>query len=191
MRFLLNPVAWEAHPDNPRALGYVRCERTRLEGPPGQQVAVGTGEYERIRADLVLVSIGYKGVAVPGAEPWFDETRGTMIHQQGKVDGATGELGGLYTVGWLKRGPTGIIGSNITDAKDTVATILQDAETEFRFDAELGDLESLLKGCTVVDWEGYLRIEAAENSQKRTDEQPREKIVDVERQIEIATGKVP
>ena len=124
LRFLMNPVAFEAHPDNPNALGFVRCERTRLEGEPGQQKAVGTGEYESVPADLALVSIGYKGMALPGTKDWFDEARGVMVHQHGKVDGATSTMGGLYTVGWIKRGPTGIIGTNIMDAKDTVVNIV-------------------------------------------------------------------
>ena len=192
LRFLLNPVAFEPHPTKPSALGSVRCERTRLEGEAGHQRAVGTGEYESIPADLALVSIGYKGTAIPGVEKWFDEARGVMVHQNGKVDSATSNSGGLYTVGWVKRGPTGIIGSNITDAKDTVATIVQDAETDFdtiSLSSSSMDLDALLADCAVVTWEGYQRIQAAEASGKRSEDQPREKIVDLKRQIEIGTGK--
>lgn len=191
LRFLLNPVAYEAHPDKPGVLGSVRCERTRLEGEAGQQRAVGTGEYESVPADLALVSIGYKGVALPGMEEWFDGRRGVMVHQAGKVDGPTSTMGGLYTVGWLKRGPTGIIGTNIMDAKDTVATIIQDAETDFdaiSLPASSLDLDALLADCAVVTWEGYQQIQKAEASGKRTEDQPREKIVDLERQIEIGTS---
>lgn len=192
LRFLMNPVAFEAHPDNSNSLGSVRCERTRLEGEARQQRAVGTGEYESIPADLALVSIGYKGIALSGVEQWFDDSRGAMIHQHGKVDAPTSTMGGLYTVGWLKRGPSGIIGSNIMDAKDTVATIVQDAETEFNAihlsSTSLSALDDLLADCAVVTWEGYQRIEAAESSGKRSEDQPREKIVDLHRQIEIATS---
>eukprot|EP00977_Amphora_coffeiformis_P018177 scaffold6271_cov171-Amphora_coffeaeformis.AAC.3 len=188
LRFLMNPIGFEPHPENPTSLGAVLCERTRLEGEPGQQSAVGTGEFESIPADLALVSIGYKGLAIPGVEGWFDEARGVMKHENGKVDGVTSTLGGLYTVGWMKRGPTGIIGSNITDAKDTVATIVQDAETDF-VEEKSGDVESILSGCAVVTWEGYRRIEAAEASQKRSEDQPREKIVELDRQREIGTSK--
>jgi adrenodoxin-NADP+ reductase len=181
---LLNPQEFEASDDTPTALGSVSCERTKLEGDAGEQKAVGTGEYESVPADLALVSIGYKGVALPGVETWFDTSRGTMVHEHGRVEGASGTNGGLYAVGWLKRGPTGIIGTNITDAKDTVATIVQDAETDFALEKS-GDIESLLSASQVVDWAGYQRIEAVEASEKRSAAQPREKIVDLKRQREI------
>jgi NADPH-dependent glutamate synthase beta subunit-like oxidoreductase len=63
------------------------------------------------------VSIGYKGVAIEGSEPWFDESRGVMKNQHGLVDAANSDMnmGGLYVSGWLKRGPSGIIGTNIGD----------------------------------------------------------------------------
>lgn len=189
LRFLMNPTDFQPNPENTTSLGSVRCERTRLEGEPGQQRAVGTGEFEIIPADLALISIGYKGLAIPGVENWFDDIQGVLKHRNGKVDGVTSTLGGLYTVGWLKRGPTGIIGSNITDAKDTVATILQDAEIDF-VEEKSGDVESLLSGHAIVTWKGYQRIEAAEASQKRSEDQPREKIVELERQIQIGTSEL-
>lgn len=189
LRFLMNPVEFECHPEKETSVGAVRCERTRLEGGSGQQRAVGTGEFESIPADLVLLSIGYKGLVIPGVEKWFDGTRGVMKHDNGKVDGATSTLGGLYAVGWLKRGPTGIIGTNITDAKDTVSTIVQDAEKDL-IERKSGDVESFLSECAAVTWEGYRRIEAAEASRKRSEDQPREKIVDLDRQIDIGTARV-
>jgi adrenodoxin-NADP+ reductase len=188
LRFLLNPKKFEPHDESSSALGSVACERTRLDGDAGKQKAVGTGEFETLSADLALVSIGYKGVALPGVEKWFDASHGTMVHEHGRVEGALGADGGLYAVGWLKRGPTGIIGTNITDAKDTVATIVQDSETDFNSEKS-GDIESLLSGSQVVDWEGYRRIEAVEASEKRSAAQPREKIVDIQRQREIGARR--
>lgn len=192
LRFLLNPTEYESHPDRPNAIGSVRCERTQLEGEPGKQNAVGTGKYESIPADLALLSIGYKGVAIPGAEEFFDESRGVLMHTNGKVDGASSTMGGLYAVGWVKRGPSGIIGSNITDAKDTVAAIVQDfSSNNDDFDMEaLGNILSFLNNeSQVIDWKGYQNIEEAESSQKRSVDQPREKIVDLKRQIEIGLGR--
>ena len=186
LRFLLNPVAFEADPERPGQLGSVVCERTRLEGEPHHQVAVGTGEYETIPAQLALVSIGYKAVPLPGLEPWFQGNK--LVHQGGRVDTAQGTMGGLYAVGWYKRGPSGIIGTNIMDAKDTVATVVQDVAEQTVSNKDR-DLASLLGNVAVVDWEGYQRIVQAEDAGKRSPKQPREKIVDLERLIAIGTGR--
>jgi NADPH-dependent glutamate synthase beta subunit-like oxidoreductase len=143
------------------------------------------------------VSIGYKGVAVEGSEPWFDDSRGVMKNIHGLVDAANSELGGLYVSGWLKRGPSGIIGTNIGDAKDTVATILKDLQEESST-VQTSDttttttttLDELLKkrNVQVVDWAAFQKIEAAETSKerKRHAEQPREKITTRDELLAIA-----
>jgi NADPH-dependent glutamate synthase beta subunit-like oxidoreductase len=142
-----------------------------------------------------LVSIGYKGVSIPGTEQWFDGTRGVMKNKHGRVDRgeassstSNNKLAGLYVSGWLKRGPTGIIGTNITDAKDTVATILHDLHKERETlqqqqqptPEKRGTLAELLRqrSVAVVDWDGVQRIEAVEASEnrKRTPRQLREKL---------------
>lgn len=143
----------------------------------------------------VLVSIGYKGAALPGTEEWFDEQRGIVKNIGGKVDGASGTLGGLYVSGWLKRGPSGIIGTNIMDAKDTVINIVKDLES-----AEEGTvgqkqdasykLMDLLKNrdVPVVKWSDFQKIDAVETSllRKRTKQQPREKITEVKKLLKAA-----
>jgi len=191
LRFLLNPVRFEPRDDDPTSLGAVVCERTRLEGGPGQQRALGTGQYETIPAKLALVSIGYKSIALNGIERWFDVERNILKHEHGRVDGATSTLGGLYTAGWLKRGPTGIIGTNIGDARDTVATILTDLSDldSFADARNSADILSELKGrgIQVVEWEGYRRIEEQESARRRSNSQPREKIVRIEEQLEAAS----
>ena len=197
LRFLLNPIRLEADPSDPTRLARVVCERTRLEGEAGQQKAVGTGEIETIPAQLALVSIGYKGVALPGLEPWFDEQRGILKNERGRVDGPSSTLGaGLYTSGWLKRGPSGIIGTNIGDAKDTVNTIMNDLESIVQCKNEqtaggVVDLKALLasRHVQVVDWEGYQQIDAKERSTKRSEKQPREKIADLQQLIKVAVTK--
>jgi adrenodoxin-NADP+ reductase len=129
LTILTNPVRFEASEHDPSMLGAVICERTRLEGGPGQQRGVGTGELVTIPAQLALVSVGYKGVAIPGLAPEvFDSHRGLVVNTHGKVTDASNGLAGLYVSGWLKRGPSGIIGTNITDAKDTVGSIVKDLE---------------------------------------------------------------
>ena len=167
------------------------CERNRLEGTPGIQRAKGTGEFETIPAQLALVSIGYKGVALRGTEQWFDDERGVRRNDHGRVDGGTSKLGGLYTAGWLKRGPSGIIGTNIVDAKETAATIIADLdESVTRSDCNGLNLRSMLRdrGIQVVEWEGYRRIEKEEIARRRSVHQPREKIVTLEEQLAAASA---
>jgi NADPH-dependent glutamate synthase beta subunit-like oxidoreductase len=138
------------------------------------------------------VSIGYKGVAIEGSEPWFDESRGVMKNQHGLVDSANADMGGLYVSGWLKRGPSGIIGTNIGDAKDTVATIVKNLENvQPKASTPSGStLDELLKkrNVQVVDWASFEKIEAAEtsNERKRSPQQPREKITTREELLAIA-----
>lgn len=187
LRFLLNPIKFLPSAADDTRVGSVICERTRLEGQPGRQVAVGTGVMEEIPADMVLVSIGYKGVKLPGMDDsLFDAGRGIVRNTHGKV------IDNLYVSGWLKRGPSGIIGTNIMDAKDTVSSILKDLEEETSTGSEkmvkgrkgLGEL-LLERGVRYVDWASYQRIDAAEMDplRLRTKNQPREKITSVEEML--------
>lgn len=137
------------------------------------------------------MSIGYKGVAIEGTEPWFDESRGVLKNTHGLVDATTDSLGGLYVSGWLKRGPTGIIGTNIGDAKDTVATIVHSIQKlSPKEEGKDLSLSKLLeeRGVAAVDWHGYQKIDAAETSEsrKRKPQQPREKITTREELLQVA-----
>lgn len=186
LRFLLNPVKFLPNGLDQSRVGSVLCEKTRLEGQPGRQVAVGTGIMEEIPADMVLVSIGYKGVKLPGMDNrLFDARRGIVRNTHGKVSD------NLYVSGWLKRGPSGIIGTNIADAKDTVFSILHDLEQESDMSRKIvkgrNGLGGLLmeRGVRYVDWASYQRIDAAETDplRLRTKNQPREKITSVEEML--------
>ena len=169
---------------------FLLISRTRLEGDVGAQRAVGTGEEEALEADLVLVSIGYKGVPIAGTEPWFDEQRGVLKNTHGLVDASTEDSGGLYTAGWLKRGPSGIIGTNIPDAKDTVSTILHDMERTIPQLTDSSSIQNLLdeRGVKVVDWQAYQRIDTAEQNEerKRHPDQPREKLTTTDELLQAA-----
>lgn len=196
LRMLMNPVEFLPSEKDPALVGSIVCERTRLEGEPGKQGAIGTGEFETIPANLALLSIGYKGLCLPGLEGSFDERRGTIGNDHGKV---SGEEAGLYCSGWIKRGPSGIIGTNIQDAKDTVAAILTDLEagaltmdntnnTSGSLRGRSG-LDALLKerNTKVVDWESYAKIDAAEKepSRLRAEGQPREKITNIQDMLSV------
>ena len=86
----------------------------------GRIVAQDSGVREELPAKVVVRAVGYRGVPVPGLP--FDERSGTIPHTDGRIDGSRNE----YVVGWIKRGPSGVIGSNKKDSADTVDTVLQD-----------------------------------------------------------------
>ena len=187
LRFNLSPYTVNANAEDGSIEALV-CEYTELQGEAGAQKAVGTGEFETLPADLVLVSIGYKGRPISGLEGFFDESRGVVRNEHGKIDCAGDGKGGLYASGWLKRGPSGIIGTNIPDAKDTVASIVHDLKDGDDVSPERVDdgIEELLeeRGVEYVTWEGFQRLDAEEKANKRTEGQPREKIVDLKLQLE-------
>jgi ferredoxin/flavodoxin---NADP+ reductase len=114
--FLRSPVA--IHGEG--KVEAIELVQNRLEEQDGRLVAVPTEERETLECGLVFRSVGYQGVALPGLP--FDERRGTLLHEAGRVTGAER----TYCAGWIKRGPTGIIGTNKKDAAETIATVLDD-----------------------------------------------------------------
>jgi ferredoxin/flavodoxin---NADP+ reductase len=104
--------------------------RNALVDEDGRVVAKDTGEREEVPAQLIVRAVGYRGVPTPGLP--FDEKSGTIPHTAGRVDGSRNE----YVVGWIKRGPTGVIGSNKSDSQETVDTLLSDLAG-----AELADVD--------------------------------------------------
>ncbi|WP_221354099.1 FAD-dependent oxidoreductase [Streptomyces beigongshangae] len=157
LRFFLRPV--ELLPDaGGDRVGAVRFERTLPDGRGG---VTGTGRYEDIEAQLVLRSVGYRGVPLEGLP--FDADRGTVPHLAGRVlrDGSVAS--GEYVAGWIKRGPTGVIGTNRPCAKETVASLLADAPALARREVPPDPLAALrAQGLHPVDWSGWQAIERAE-----------------------------
>ncbi len=94
--------------------------RNELVNDDGRVVAKDTGAREELPVQLVVRSVGYRGVPTPGLP--FDERNGTIPHADGRVEGSRNE----YVVGWIKRGPTGVIGTNKKDSQETVDTLLAD-----------------------------------------------------------------
>ncbi|WP_030762091.1 MULTISPECIES: FAD-dependent oxidoreductase [unclassified Streptomyces] len=156
LRFYLRPVEILGGPDG-RVTG-MRFERT---APDGRGGVTGTGVYEDIAAQLVLRSVGYKGVPLAGLP--FDPAKGTVPHAAGRVLRAGRASVGEYVAGWIKRGPTGVIGTNRPCAKETVSALLQDAGALARRDLPGDPLDDLrAAGLRPVRWPGWLAIEAAE-----------------------------
>jgi ferredoxin--NADP+ reductase len=167
LRFLASPV---------RILGEERVEgveivRNELVSENGRLVARATGETEVIPAGLVLRSVGYKGVALPGLP--FDEQAGVIPNDGGRVIGADR----TYVAGWIKRGPSGVIGTNKKDAAETVELLVADSRVG-RLSAGSGDLALLLqeKGSRYVELDGWRAIDAMERSAGEPLGRPRVKL---------------
>ncbi|MEV6180024.1 FAD-dependent oxidoreductase [Streptomyces sp. NPDC052015] len=155
LRFFLRPV--ELLADGGR-VGAVRFERT---APDGRGGVTGTGRYEDVEAQLVLRSVGYRGVPLEGLP--FDAERGTVPHAAGRVLREGAVAAGEYVAGWIKRGPTGVIGTNRPCAKETVTSLLEDAPALLRRELPGDPLPLLLAaGAEPVEWAGWLAIERAE-----------------------------
>jgi len=156
VRFLQRPV--EVLGDT--AVTGLALEGTRLD-PEGN--ATGTGVMSALDVQMVLRSVGYRGLPVVGLP--FDETTGIVPNVEGRVIRDGEVTPGEYVAGWIKRGPTGVIGTNKSDAKETVASLLDDAATlppatERDPDAVLALLEE--RGADVVTWDGWRAIQLTE-----------------------------
>jgi len=182
--FFLNPVGIEGADRVER----VRFERTRLEGEPFKQAARPTGDFTNIECELVFRSIGYKGTPLPGVP--FDEARAVVPNRAGRVaDPDGGSAGNIYVTGWMKRGPTGIIGTNKADSMETVATLLADLarfpqQPKLGGDALARHLEA--RGHAYVDYADWKKIDAYEISRGMSAGKPREKLVVQRSMLEVA-----
>ncbi len=176
LRFCVSPVA---------LLGEERVEamelvRNRLEpGDGGYIAAVPTGEQETLSCGLVFRSVGYRGVALPAVP--FEERRGTIPNDRGRVLDADGApLVGVYCAGWIKRGPSGVIGTNKKDATETVDLLLEDVAAG-RLEpkgATAAAVDALLaeRGARVVAYDGWEAIDEAERAAGEKLGRPRVKL---------------
>lgn len=162
----------------------LRVERTRLD-ETGQ--ARGTGQFAVIEAQLVFRSVGYRGLPLPDLP--FDEADGVIPNADGRVlrDGIV--VPGEYVAGWIKRGPTGVIGTNKSDANQTVAALLADAPSLPPAPTREPDaiLELLRgRGTDVVTWQGWEGIERAEEELGQRSGRDRVRIADREALLRAA-----
>jgi ferredoxin/flavodoxin---NADP+ reductase len=181
LRFLTAPV---------RVLGEDRVTglevaRTRLErGADGRTVAVATDETEVIEAGLVLRAVGYRGLPVTDLP--YDDATGRVPNDRGRV------RPGLYVAGWVKRGPTGFIGSNKGCAQETVARILDDLDAGHTRPADqpAPPIEALVveRRPDAVDLAGWRAIDAEERRRGERRGRPRAKLVDVAEMHRVAAA---
>ncbi|MET0763485.1 MAG: FAD-dependent oxidoreductase [Blastococcus sp.] len=138
----------------------VEVERTAVDGD-GR--AMGTGELDLVPTDLVIRSVGYRGLPLPGLP--VDERSGTVPNEEGRVLRGGRRSPGEYVAGWIKRGPSGVVGTNKHDARETVAALLEDAaDGGLLTEGPVGDLvqELLARGAEPVLLDDWRAIDAAE-----------------------------
>jgi ferredoxin/flavodoxin---NADP+ reductase len=159
--------------------------RNRLEEQDGRLVAVPTDEHEHLDCGLVFRSVGYRGVPLPDLP--FDERRGILQNEGGRIVGETC----AYCAGWIKRGPTGIIGTNKKDAAETVAALLEDVEAGrlvHREEVSPEAVEALLleRGSRPVLYAGWTSIDEHERAAGEKLGRPRVKLRSWDELLEAA-----
>jgi len=167
--FLLQPIEFLLD-DNEKVCG-VRFEKCELGGEPNNRTSIRTGEIVDIEAQLVLKSIGYKGLPLNESIP-FDDRKGIVISSGGRVEA------GLYCAGWIKRGPSGVIATNIPDAQETVNSIVADWSEGSLKEAKENPKLSLDSEFIVMkdDWAKLDEIEVSRGGEKKV----REKLIDMQ-----------
>ena len=159
-------------------------EQNELIGEPFALKARGTGSTEEVPCGLVFRSVGYRGIPMPGVP--FDERGGVIPNEDGRVLDDGTPVSGLYAAGWIKRGPSGIIGTNKPDSQATVAKLLQDLPNLRPCpDPETEKILALLRdrGVRVVSFEDWRKIDAAEIERGQPLGKPREKYPTVEEML--------
>jgi ferredoxin--NADP+ reductase len=168
----------------------VTLTKTRMQGPPYAQVAVPTEYSHDLACSLVFRSVGYKGVAVPGLS--FDEAAGIIVNRKGRCLVNGEPLPGIYVTGWIKRGPSGVIGTNRADSMETVESIFEDLR-KISLPAKPGAtalVDSLrASGARLVSYGDWQKIDLAERARGQPRGKPREKFTQVHELIAaVGTG---
>ncbi len=183
LRFLVSPV--EILGDG--KVEALKIERNRLDE---KQNAVGTGAFETLSVQMVLRSVGYKGL--PLNDVPFDARKGVIANLEGRVIHDGQAVLGEYATGWIKRGPSGVIGTNKADSVETIKLLLADASG--LPDVENPNPESvtqLLKarGVRVVRVQDWLELDRFETETGKAQGRPRVKVVDKEKMLGLIVAK--
>jgi ferredoxin--NADP+ reductase len=193
LKFLRSPVEILGAGTDGRVTA-IKVVKNRIEpGADGGLRAVATDETEVIECGLVLRSIGYRGRPVDDVP--FDERRGLIRNDGGRVlDEAGVSHRGEYVTGWIKRGPSGVIGTNKKDSADTVARIVEDREAGALNAPADPDPETIAalyaqRAPDAVTWEGWEAIDAHETARGEPHGRPRVKLVRLDDLV--AAGRIP
>lgn len=165
----------------------LKTERTQLDGNGG---VTGTGQYHTWPVQAVYRAVGYRSDPVNGVP--FDESRSVIPNDGGHVLGEDGEpLPGLYTTGWIKRGPVGLIGNTKSDAKETTEMLMADYTAGKLAEPKTTDSQAVVdfledKGIAITTWDGWHRLDAAERSAGEAEGRERKKIVERDEMVSYA-----
>jgi ferredoxin/flavodoxin---NADP+ reductase len=206
LRFLLSPTSFI--PDEHGRLGAVELVRNELVPAAGGLRAQPSQERETLPAGLAFRAIGYRGIPLPDVS--FDERAGVIPNEGGRVlDPETrAPMPGEYVVGWIKRGPSGVIGTNKRDAQETVDAILADLAslldgegppthpsgiTHLPSEADAGAIEALLsvRQPELVPYSGWEAIDRHERALGERAGRPRVKLTQIEEMLRIAASENP
>ncbi len=181
IRFLVSPV--EILGQGGRVAG-IRLVRNRLEERDGGALKpVATDEFEDLPVDLVFRSIGYRGVPLDGLP--FDEWSGTIPNDEGRVLNDGNPVPGVYVAGWIKRGPTGVIGTNKPDSAETVNRMLEDVASGTVLDPKASGRDDVAETVRAaqpdfISYDDWHKIDALETKAGEETGRPRVKFTDVE-----------
>ena len=183
MRFLVSPV--ELLDDGRGGVGRMRLVRNRLYATAtGTLQPKATDEFEELPVGLVFRSVGYRGVPLPGVP--FNDAWGVILNEKGRVlDAQTKQpLVGQYTAGWIKRGPTGVIGTNKPDAVETVTDMVEDLARDIHLrprDASPETVERLVRERQpqYLSYQDWRRLDDVETRRGRETGRPRVKFTRV------------
>ncbi len=166
----------------------LKLEKNRLvKDAQGNIAAEGTGEFETLPVGLIFRSIGYRGTRLPGIP--YDEKKGTIPNLEGRViDPQFKQIPGIYVVGWAKRGPSGVIGTNKPDSIDTVHKVLEDwrdGKVPFR-ESDLSTIPKWLesKGIQYITFEDWKKLDAIEITNGKADGKTRKKFTNIPSMLE-------
>ena len=176
LRFLVSPAELIAGDDG--GVRAMRIVRNELVSDGGKLRAHATEQTEELAVDLVFRSVGYRGLPVDGLP--FDESWGVVPNEGGRVTETGKPVRGVYVSGWIKRGPTGIIGSNNKDGTETASAMLEDATSSSILDPAHPDpstLDALVRERQphVVNYDDWSRLDALEQSRGEAGGRPRVK----------------
>ncbi len=182
IRFLVSPVM--LHDDGTGHVGGVRLVKNELyDAGAGRLRPRATGVFEELPAEIVFRSVGYRGVALPDLP--FNDAWGVVHSEQGRVidPEINSHVTGIYVGGWIKRGPTGVIGTNKPDALESVNSMMEDLYNDRCLDAQAPSAESaeqMVRACQpdYVSWEDWERVNDLEIARGKPAGRPRVKFID-------------
>jgi len=191
LRFLSSPVEIKGDGRVERIV----IGRNELVDEGGALRASDSGDREELECGLVLRSVGYAGVPIEGVP--FDQKRGLILNDGGRVLDShdAGPRVGHYTAGWIKRGPSGVIGTNKKDALETVRHLLADVGAQSLLAPETPEpsaVEELLteRGVRFVSFEDWQALDQAEVGRGEPHGRPRVKFVRIEEMLDALGEKV-